>query len=111
MLQQTGPGLSPKTEAAIAGVTKANDEWVERCITEVLQPGIIDGADFTADIVTHAAELLLPQPEDWRCIAGVIRRGLSRGIIEKTGEFRAATYLPPNGNERGDKKPVYRFVR
>ena len=81
---------------------KAGSEWVEQAVEYVAHYCTrVNPWPFTMEeLRTHYTEL--PQPPDARAWGTVTRQAVARGIIVRTGGYRAAV------SSNGSPKPLYR---
>lgn len=88
--------------AGDACARKAGSEWVENAITSVRwYAGFTWPKDFTMEEL-RTSLIFLDAPPDARAWGSVTRQAVARGIIVRTGGYRAAV------SSNGSPKPLYR---
>ena len=88
--------------AGDACARKAGSEWVEEAVSFVaIFATIADHRDFTMEEL-RTSFTIIPPPPDARAWGSVTRQAVARGIIVRTGGYRAAV------SSNGSPKPLYR---
>ena len=88
--------------AGDACARKAGSEWVERALEHVKWCAeFLEFGHFTIEDLRRHIDGL-PEPPDARAWGSVTRQAVARGIIVRTGGYRAAV------SSNGSPKPLYR---
>ena len=96
------PTLFDGMEQAAAHADREEPGWTDRALGFLLVYGDLQAEFISEDVARWAHANGLPDPTDSRAWGAVFNRASRRGLIHKTGGFRAAV------TSNGSPKPVWR---